>query len=275
MFVSGISTGFGDDRLRIGPAVIGVDGGTGSCRSALFEPYSNSSDGDRGSFRVEKGFLNEFCAEAQRRRFQIGAVAHGDRAISATLDAFEQAERKHPGKPLRHRLEHAYLWRPDLFERAHRIGAVLSSQPPMMGLYQSNQTLEAWGPDRSTYGFPYRTCQHAGVTASGGSDCPVVTPNPLVGIDALVNRRLGDPDGTTKLAPDQALDVLSALRVYTANGAYADHAEGRWGSIEPGKYADLALLSENLLTVGPDSVADVHVEATYLEGQRVYSADDD
>ena len=275
LFESGLATGFGDDWLRIGPAVIGVDGGTGGRRAALFDPYANGKGAsDRGSFRVDEDFLNEFCGEAQRRGFQIGAVAHGDRAISLTLDAIEKAMRNHPRKRnLRHRLEHAYLWREDLFDRAQKLGVVLASQPAIMRLYDRTQTIDAWGKERSAFGFPYRSALQAGVIATGGSDSPLITPNPMVGIAALVDRRVWDAQDEVVLGPNQALSLDEALRVYTYNGAYADHAEDQFGSVEVGKYADLVLLDRDLARTPTEELEGVTAEQTYVAGKQVFLKD--
>src|SRR5262249_7908366 len=147
---------------------------------------------------------------------------------------------------LRHRLEHAYLWREDLFNRARELGVILASQPPIMPLFDRTQTVDCWGEGRSKLGFPYRSAMDAGVVASGGSDGPRISPNPLGGIAALMDRRVGPGDDSSVLAPDQALSLDEALRVYTYNGAYADHAEDRWGSIRVGNQADLVVLDSDL-----------------------------
>src|SRR5207302_8697557 len=97
IFRSGLRTGFGDDWLRLGPAVIGIDGGVQGQTAALFEPYTNDATGTyRGSFRVTPDMVDEFCLEAHRAGFQIAAIPHGDRAISVTLDAIEKATRTYP-----------------------------------------------------------------------------------------------------------------------------------------------------------------------------------
>lgn len=268
VFTSGLSTGFGDDYLRIGPAVIGVDGGTGNKRALLYEPYLDSGD-DYGSLRVSPEFLREFCVEAQRRGYQIGAVAHGDRAIDLTLDAFEEATATYPRPNTRHRLEHAYLWNPDSYERAARLEVVLSSQPAVLSLLDRTNTLDAWGPERSRSGFPYRSALNYGLVASGGSDCPLVSPDPLLGIYELVYRRICQEDGSPSLAPEQALSLREAIRVYTWGGAYGMLAEDRWGSLEPGKYADFVILDRDPVRA-KTALLDCQVLATYLEGRPVY-----
>jgi predicted amidohydrolase YtcJ len=272
IFSSGIRTGFGDDWLRMGPAVIGVDGGVQGQTAALFEPYSNDPSGTKtGSFRVSEEKLEEFCVEAHRTGWQIAAIPHGDHAISVTLDAIEKAQRKYPRPNPRHRLEHAYLWNAETIERAGRLGVVHSAQPPILGVLGEACTLDPWGEARSQYAFPIRSLTDRGVICSGGSDMPIVTSNPMVGIDNLVNRRLHPEtsDGRV-LNPNERLSVLDAIRVYTFNGAYAQFAENGRGSIEERKLADLAVLETNLMTTPEDEIRDVRVDMTVVNGSVVY-----
>lgn len=270
LFSSGVSTGFGDDRLRIGPAVIGVDGGTANRRAALYEPYANGDGEDHGSFRVSREFLFAFCREAHRRGFQIGAVAHGDRAIDLVLDAFAEAMAAHPRPDPRHRLEHVYLWHPRSYARAHDLGVVVSSQPAVLSLLDRDNTLAAWGGERSHHGFPYRSLLDAGVVASGGSDCPLVSPDPILGLHGLVRRRVWHEGEALRLAPEQALSVAEALRVYTWGGAYGMFAEQRRGTLETGKLADLVVLDRDLPEPWPEDQPQARVDATYVGGELVY-----
>ena len=97
IFRSGMRTGFGDDWLRLGPAVIGIDGGVQGQTAALFEPYSNDPKGTfRGSFRVSQEMADEFCLEAHKAGFQIAAIPHGDHGITVTLDAIEKGPARLP-----------------------------------------------------------------------------------------------------------------------------------------------------------------------------------
>ena len=193
IFRSGMRTGFGDDWVRLGPAVIGIDGGVQGQTAALFEPYSNDPEGKfRGSFRCTQEMADEFCLEAHKAGFQIAAIPHGDHGITVTLDAIEKAQRAHPRPDPRHRLEHAYLWNAELLDRAAGLGVVYNAQPPILEVLGEACTLEPWGEERSRYAFPMKSLLDRGVISSGGSDMPIVTANPMVGVDCLVNRRL-DP----------------------------------------------------------------------------------
>lgn len=271
IFRSGLSTGFGDDWLRLGPAVIGIDGGVQGQTAALFEPYSNDPAGTyRGSFRVTPEMAEEFCLEAHRAGFQIAAIPHGDHGISVTLDAIEKAMRAYPRPDPRHRLEHAYLWSAELIDRAARLKIVYNGQPPMLEVLGEACTIEAWGEKRARFAFPYRAFLARGVVCSGGSDMPIVTSDPMLGIDCLVNRRLDPRPGGRVLNPDERLSMLEAIRVYTYNGAYAHFEERSKGSIEEGKLADLAVLSKDILAVPTEEIRNITVDMTVVDGKVVH-----
>ena len=273
IFHSGLYTGFGDDWLRLGPVVIGIDGGVQGQTAALFEPYSNDASGTyRGSFRVSAEMADEFCLEAHRAGFQIAAIPHGDRAISITLDALEKAMRAYPRPDSRHRLEHAYLWNAELIDRAARLKIVYNGQPPILEVLGERCTIEAWGEKRARYAFPFRSLLSRGVVCSGGSDMPIVTSDPMLGIDCLVNRRLDPRAGGPVLNPDERLSVLEAIRVYTYNGAYAHFEEQSKGSIEEGKLADLAVLSRDILAVPTEEIREIKVDMTVVDGKVVHEA---
>jgi predicted amidohydrolase YtcJ len=273
IFRSGVRTGFGDDWLRLGPAVIGVDGGVQGQTAALYEPYTNDPGGSfRGSFRASPEMVDEFCLEAHKAGYQIAAIPHGDHAINVTLDAIEKAMRRHPRPDPRHRLEHAYLWNAEAIDKAARLNIIYNAQPPILEVLGEACTIDAWGEQRARYAFPIRSLLERGVLSSGGSDMPIVTSDPMLGIDCLVNRRLDPRPGGRVLNPAERLSVLEAIRVYTYNGAYAHFEERSKGSIEEGKLADLAVLSRDILTTPAEEIREITAEMTVVGGRVVYES---
>jgi predicted amidohydrolase YtcJ len=274
IFRSGLRTGFGDDWLKIGPAVIGIDGGVQGQTAALYEPYSNDPNATyRGSFRVTPEMADEFCLEAHRAGYQIAAIPHGDHGIAVTLDAIEKAQRAFPRPDPRHRLEHAYLWNAENIERAAKLGIVYNGQPPILEVLSEACTIAPWGEARSQYAFPFKSLTERGIVCSGGSDMPIVTSNPMVGIDCLVNRRLDPKPGARVLNPAERLSLLEAIRVYTYNGAYAHFEESSKGSIEVGKLADLAVLSRDIMSTPPEEIREITVALTLADGRVVFEAE--
>jgi len=147
---------------------------------------------------------------------------------------------------------------------------VYNGQQPILEVLGERCTIEAWGEKRAQYAFPFRSLLSRGVVCSGGSDMPIVTSDPLLGIDCLVNRRLEPRPGGPVLNPNERLSVLDAVRVYTHNGAYAHFEEQSKGSIEEGKLADLAVLSKNILAVPTEEIRGLSVDMTVVDGKVVH-----
>ena len=109
-----------------------------------------------------------------------------------------------------------------------------------------------------------------GIVVSGGSDWPVATLDPMVGLHALVTRRLEPLDDGDVLNPDEAVSVLDAVRTYTYNGAYTAFEEDQKGSLEEGKLADIAVLSGDILGIPPDAIRELTAVMTMVDGRIVH-----
>jgi len=270
IFDTGFATGFGDAWLRLGALQMGLDGGVIGQTAALFEPYSNDPTRTRrGSFRVSQEVANDVMVRAQASSWQAGLICHGDWGISRALEAVAHGRRQAPGPELRHRLEHAYLWNPQTIDRMAELGLIWNTQPPILEVLGREGVYGQWG-ERTRFAFPFRSLADRGVIISGGSDWGVGVYNPFIGLDILVNHRFGPEEGGQVLNPDECLSVLQAIRVYTYNGAYTAFDERERGSLEEGKLADLALLSDDILSIPPTRIRDLQVDQTYVDGQLVY-----
>ena len=275
MFEAGLYTTFGDEWLKMGSLTYGVDGGVFGQTAALYEPYSNDPTGQyRGSFRVTPEVADSFSLAAHTNGWQISAVSHGDHGTTVAVDAIEKAQRAYPDRHLRHRLEHAYLWNESLLERAGKLGIIWNTQLPIMAALGRWGTHEPWGP-RARYGFAVKSALEHGIVVSGGSDWPVTTLDPMVGIHALVTRRLEPLEDGEVLNPEEAVSVLDAIRIYTYNGAYTAFEEKIKGSLEVGKLADVAVLSEDILAVPADRIRELRAVLTIVDGRMVYEAEGD
>ena len=270
LFESGMYTTFGDEWIKIGALTYGVDGGVFGQTAALFDPYSNDPAGRyRGSFRVTPEVADSFSLAAHSSGWQISAVCHGDHGVTVAVDAIEKAQQAYPDRPLRHRLEHAYLWHPDLFERISRLNIIWNTQAPVVAGLGRWGTLDAWGP-RARYAFPVKSALEHGIVVSGGSDWAVANLNPMLGIHFLVTRRLEPLTDGAYLSPEEVVSVTDAVRMYTYNGAYTAFEENIKGSLEPGKLADIVVLSEDILSANPERIRDITVKLTIVGGRIVY-----
>ena len=152
--------------------------------------------------------------------------------------------------------------------RCAKLGVIWNTQPPLLQAYGRRSTIDAWGPTRARHGFPFRAALQAGILISGGSDAPVTTADPLVGLDCLLTHRLG-PDGDA-LNEKQTVSLGEALRIYTYNSAYSCGEENLKGSLETGKLADLVVLSGDLEEAAPAHVRQLRVDLTMIDGKLVY-----
>jgi predicted amidohydrolase YtcJ len=263
----GLRSGFGDDWVRIGGIKISVDGSCESRNAALFDPYPGQPE-NRGLIRVPQDALNELFRTADRGGLQIAVHAIGPRAADMALTAFEHALGDRAGNRLRHRLEHMYVQGPvSHFERAHRLGLILSEQPALIHA-SGDAWREIFGESGLDRMMPLRFALDLGLTIQANSDFPSSPINPMLGIMAAVTRRSrsGQP-----VDPSQAITVEEAMAMMTTVPAATTFEEGVAGSIEVGKRADLRLLADDPYEVAIEQLADVTVRLTVLDGQPVYS----
>jgi predicted amidohydrolase YtcJ len=213
----------------------------------------------------EEGLI-EMVWEAHRRRGQVAIHAIEERAVSAAVGAIERALRRRPRRDHRHRIEHCGICPPHLAERMGSLGIVVVSQPSFL-YHSGDRYLAQVARADLSYLYPFGDLLRAGVRLAAGSDAPVVPPRPLLSIQTAVTRR-GRSDAV--LSPEQATDVLQALRMHTVEAAWSDFDEAEHGSIALGKAADFVLLSGDPLAVPPDEIADLEVEMTVIGGEVVW-----
>jgi predicted amidohydrolase YtcJ len=270
IFDTGFATGFGDKWTKLGALQIGIDGGVIGQTAALFEPYSNDPEAARrGSFRISEELAKDLMVKAQSTGWQVGLICHGDWGISRALNAIAYAQMQVTAHSLRHRLEHAYLWNPEIMDRMAELAVIWNTQPSLMEIVGREGIYSQWGA-RARFAFPFKSLLKRGVVICGGSDWPVGLYNPLIGLDILVNHRFGPEENGAVLNSDERLTVLEAIRVYTYNGAYTAFEEGNRGSLKQGKLADMVVLSDDILAVPVNTIRGLKVDQTYVDGRLVY-----
>src|SRR5262245_3159128 len=254
---------FESDMLRVSTVKFLADGGLSGATAALSIPYRHADT--KGVLRFDREELEDLCRESHEAGWRIATHAIGDVAIDQMLDIYEGLG-PHP-RGLAHRIEHFGLPDARQLARASKLGVIAA--PQTIFIHSLGRNFRNYLPDSfipRTY--PIRAMLDAGVRVALSSDAPVVEDdNPLVGAMAAVTRR--DREGFD-IAPEQSITIDEALRGYTVGGAVATGQESRLGSIEPGKWADLAVLSDNPLTVEIDSLPNITVDMTLLNGRVVY-----
>jgi len=254
----GLTTGFGNDMLKLGFVKVFADGSLGARTAALKEPYSDKPE-TSGMLLLSQRKLNKLVLKAHKAGWQVAVHAIGDRATEAALKAFSKALRTLPRENSRHRIEHCSVLNPRLVQWMKRLNLIASVQPHF--IVSDFWVVERVGAERARWVYPFKTLMNESVVVAAGSDCPVEPISPLLGIWAAVAR---------KTFKEESLTVEEALKTYTLNAAYASFDEALKGTIEVGKFADITILSENIFEIPPERIKDVEVEMTIVGGKIVY-----
>lgn len=264
----GISTGFGDDMLRIGPAKLFSDGSIGGHTARMRTPFQGTTDA-YGLWMEEPEKMKRDIRRGHDAGFQVGVHAIGDAAIDLILDAFEEAQRHNPRPDPRHRVEHCSIVDLATIERIKSLGVV--PIPGTSFLYYFRESyLNNLGYDRIRYAYAMKTFRDQGVIAAASSDAPVVSLNPAVGFSMMMNRV--DIEGQ-EVWPEERVTLDDAVRAYTVNGAYASHEERRKGQLTPGMLGDVTVFETDLAALSSDEIASVAVDYTIRGGEIAYKRD--
>ena len=261
----GMESGFGDERLTVGAVKFFVDGGITGAAGAFHDDYAHEP-GNRGALKLPREETFEMVRRIDEAGLQISTHVVGDRALDLLLDAYEA----HPpswGK--RHRLEHAghLCMTPDRIARIKGMGLIPVMTMPFLSSF--GDFLPHYLGERAEGAFALRRLLDAGLPVAGSSDSLGAQPeslDPWFGMWCSVARRTYRG---ALLAPEEAVSPLEALSTYTTHAAYADHAEGRVGSIAPGMLADLVVLDRDPAALTADELLAVTPVATILDGEVV------
>ncbi|NWF55067.1 MAG: amidohydrolase [Syntrophaceae bacterium] len=263
----GIRTVLGDEKLRIGPFKIIVDGAFSTVTAVTYEPYGlDPNERGCGVLVVEPEKLARLASLAHGLGWQLSIHGIGDRAIDVCLDAFEAAQESHPRKDARHRLEHCTMALPRMFARIKKLGVIPVLQPAFIWELGDNWFRQL-GRETCAQLKPFRTLLDNKIPTAFSSDRPVVSGAPLLGIHSSVNQKTRTGQD---YAPRERITAEEALRCYTIHGAYATFEEKLKGSIEVGKLADLVILAEDLTQVRPEKIKDIPIMATMVGGEFGY-----
>lgn len=263
---SRIKTGFGSGMLRIGPIKLFADGGMSNRTAAVVKPYLTPPY-DTGLKIYSLDELKDNVKRFHDLGYQVAIHAQGDAGLSDTLDAFEAVLGPRSTNPLRHRIEHAGCLYPDLLKRAADMSLLAAVQPPFFGEL-GDGFIEAFGPELSHQLYPFKSMLNAGIKIGGSSDCPVSELDPRNGLSGAVLRKT--PSGAV-LAPEEALTMDEAIRLYTQGSAYLSFDENHNGTIEPGKRADFTVMAEDPRLVKPEEVPTIPFTMTVVNGRIVWS----
>ena len=261
---------YGNDFLRVQSIKLYADGALGSRGAALLEPYSDDPE-NSGLIVTDNPHMLEVCKAALENDFQVCTHSIGDKAIQTMLDVYEQALQNNPIADHRFRIEHSQIVNLADVSRFGELGVIPAMQPTH-AVSDMPWTEDRIGPERVKGAYAFRSFINEGIVIPCGSDFPVETNNPLVGIYHAVTRQdeNGYPDGGW--LPEQKMTIEEAIKGYTIWAAYSAFQEDILGSIEIGKYADFTILDKDILSIESSEILNTKPIYTIVGGEIKYQA---
>lgn len=260
--------GAGDEWVRIGGLKGFMDGSAGSRTAYFFDAYDDSA-GYHGLLQNTEADMRTWVGNADSAGLQVAVHAIGDRANAMLLAIYDSVARVHGARDRRFRVEHAQHLRPEDIPLFGRLRIVPSMQP-YHAIDDGRWVEQRIGSERIKSTYAFRTLLETEAPLAFGSDWTVATLDPLWGLYAAVTRRTLDGKHPEGWVPEQKITLAQALHAYTAGNAWAVFAENQWGTLAPGRDADVVVVDHNLFAMPPESLATARVSVTIVGGRVVY-----
>lgn len=266
MLHAGILSGLGDEKFKIGPSKLFLDGTIGGRTAFMTEGYVEEEN-NKGISYLDQETLNAIMEKAHIAGNQLTAHAIGNGALKQMISCIDYVTSLDGRKDHRHRIEHAPLPDEEDMKKIKELGIVINLNPAF--LYEHGEDYkENIGEERVHKMMPIKTLLEKGIMVCASSDSPYFHHyNPFLGMYELVNRK------TKKgmfIGFDEKISIEDAIKIFTYNNAYASFEEHIKGSIEAGKLADLVVLDRSILNCPSESIKDIKVEMTIFDGKAVY-----
>ena len=257
-------------RVQMRGVKLYIDGALGSRGAALLEDYSDEP-GNRGLLVTDPETYEGIVRKARRCGAQVATHAIGDRGNRIVIDTYERVLGDDAKSDHRWRVEHAQIVSPEDIPRFAPLGIIASMQPTH-ATSDMPWAQERLGKERLFGAYAWQRFLHSGARLALGSDFPVESPDPRLGLYAAVTRQDRDGQPPGGWLPDQRLSAAEALRGFTSDAAYAGFDEDEVGRLAPGLRADFVVLAEDPLAVPAARLDDLVIESTWLDGKPVYEA---
>lgn len=256
------------EYVRGGAAKFFMDGVWESYTALNLEPYADNPDAKPdGIYSLEH--FTRMAKACDSLGLQIFVHCCGDGAVRRALDGYEAIQKSNGKRDSRHRIEHIEVIHPDDLHRFKELGVIASMQTSHAPL--RNDGTDVWtarvGPQRWHLSFAWRTIKNAGARLALGSDWTVAPFDPMINLNAALNRELWDAN-----TPPQNLTLEEALLGYTCEAAYAEFMEHEKGQIKAGYLADLVLFSHDLFSLNPKDILQAKAAMTIVNGNIVFEA---
>jgi len=259
-----ILTGLGNEKFKIGPSKLFLDGSITGQTAAMSEGYVTNPD-NKGILYKSQEDVNQIMERPHTAGCQITAHAIGDGAVELMVNCIEHIVTKFPRENHRHRIEHASVCNPELIQRIKKLNAIIVINPAFF--YDFGDEYIKYIGSKAEWMFPSQSYLNHGVKVAAGSDSPITDFEPLLGIQEIVTRKT--KNGTV-IGETECSSLEDAIRMFTINGAYASFEEEIKGSIEPGKLADFVVLEGSILNTKPEQIKDIPIKHTVINGEIVY-----
>ena len=260
-----------DDWISGGVVKTMLDGVVEAHTAAMLAPYSDDPS-QTGKLFWDPTKYTQAIAELDRRGLQIFTHAIGDKAVRLALDAYQNATETNHTNDARPRIEHIETISAQDVPRFGKQGVIASFQP--LHAYPDDDTLNIWarnvGPERAQRAWVWHSIETTGGRLAFGSDWPVVTLNPWPGVQNALTRQTTDGNPPGGFVSSERISLEDTITAYTLGAAFAGRREKTEGSLEPGKLADLIVLSQDLFKVKPSEIAKTEVLLTIVGGKVVY-----
>jgi len=257
-----------DEWLRIGGVKAFMDGALGAGTALMFAPFDDDP-GNSGVAMPEAEGMEGRIATADAAGFQVEVHAIGDKANAQILDIYDRVAKKNGPKDRRFRVEHAQHLRQEDIPRFAQLGVIPSMQP-YHAVDDGRWADRRLGKERAKGTYAFRSLLDAKAALVFGSDWDVAPLSPILGIAAAVTRATIDGKQPGGWVPEQKISAEEALRAYTVTAAYAAFEEKEKGSLEIGKLGDFVILSDDPLSVRPEALEKIRVDATVVGGRVVF-----
>lgn len=258
-----------DDRLRLNGVSLALDGALDPRAAALKAPYADDPK-TNGAGRLSETQLKNLMSRGAIDNFQISVTATGDAAVASVLDAIDELAETYKGDR-RWRIEGADVVDPGDPARFGQHGIVAAMQP--LRLASGRATVEArLGPGRLAGAHAWKSLADGGAVLAFGSGAPAEPPAPFAGMAVAITRQDAESQPFGGWQAQERLTREAALAAYTAGGAHALFAEGRFGRIARGQRADFVLVDRDPLLATPDELRQMRVLQTWVGGELSYQA---
>ena len=268
----GLKSPFGNSRLKLGPLKVFADGSMGAGSALFFEPYADEPT-TSGLAIYPEADLVQLIQQIDAAGLQIATHAIGDKANHLVLNAYEQALKQSGRHNARHRIEHAQVVTAADLSRFAELAVIASIQPSHC-IDDMRWAEKRIGTARCKNAYRFKSFETANAKIAFGTDWPVESLNPMLGLYAAVTREFAEGGPAGGWFPEEKITLAKAIEYYTFGSAYAEFSENEKGTLEAGKLADLVVLSNNLFEIDPSAILETKVLMTMVGGKVVFKGEE-